>query len=275
MAARSITTSQPAVACDVCGRNLLRGEHSGTFLDGGHRRRVCELCVTRATQEGWRREGDEHSLDLTYARGKRARTLMSRLRHRRDEGELPAVNYEPAAPVRRPYGAEEPELVPGAGEQVSMGEELDGYRDPTASPPVASTRRPPRPGAGGTSSVRGVRQALRSVRSVHAVPSGDDQKAARALEVFNAGDQPRRVAGVARSLGVPAVVTRTVVSGATLVSIVVAWELCWYRYEIDLGDEHSGARLVAQGLELDELADADLTANAVADEHGELHMLAP
>ena len=53
-------------------------------------------------------------------------------------------------------------------------------------------------------------------------------------------------------------------------TIVVAWELCWYRYEVDLGDEAAGARLVAQGSELDELADVDRLANASADERGEL-----
>jgi hypothetical protein len=57
------------------------------------------------------------------------------------------------------------------------------------------------------------------------------------------------------------------------VSIVVAWELCWYRYEIDMHDETAEARLAAEGMELEELAPEDRTANATADEHGELSLL--
>jgi len=40
MATRSIVTSQPDVACDVCGRRLLRGELPDVFLAGGQRRTV-------------------------------------------------------------------------------------------------------------------------------------------------------------------------------------------------------------------------------------------
>ena len=55
-------------------------------------------------------------------------------------------------------------------------------------------------------------------------------------------------------------------SGST-VAIVVAWELCWYRYEVDLGDEAAGLQLVGQGMELEELpmrtvANAALTSTA-------------
>ena len=53
MATRSIVTSQPDVACDVCGRRLLRGERSDLFLAAGRRRTVCELCAPRAAHEGW------------------------------------------------------------------------------------------------------------------------------------------------------------------------------------------------------------------------------
>ncbi len=54
---KSISTNGPVVACDVCGRTLLRGEHADVFLHGGVRRTVCELCTPRAAHEGWIREG--------------------------------------------------------------------------------------------------------------------------------------------------------------------------------------------------------------------------
>jgi hypothetical protein len=104
--------------------------------------------------------------------------------------------------------------------------------------------------------------------------SNGELKMARAIEVFNAGDQPRRIAGVARSLGAPEVTVRVLEDSGSRVTIVVAWELCWYRYEVDLGDELAGATLVGQGMELEELSELDRGANAGADEHGALAPLA-
>jgi hypothetical protein len=59
------------------------------------------------------------------------------------------------------------------------------------------------------------------------------------------------------------------VEGA-IVSIVVGWELCWYRYEVDLADEAAGVRVLGQGAELSELTEPEQLANAVADERGRL-----
>jgi len=98
-----------------------------------------------------------------------------------------------------------------------------------------------------------------------------DAGVSRALAVFNAGEHPRRVAGVTRSLGAPSV-RAAPLTGAT-VAIVVAWELCWYRYEVDLGDEAQGARLTAEGMELGELTPEELLANAAVDERGALALL--
>src|SRR5213595_1858580 len=83
MARKSITTSHSVVACDVCGRRLLRGEHAEVFIAGGARRMVCELCTARAAHEGWLREG----LDEVGVRrngGRRSASLLGRLRQRRD-----------------------------------------------------------------------------------------------------------------------------------------------------------------------------------------------
>jgi hypothetical protein len=89
-----------------------------------------------------------------------------------------------------------------------------------------------------------------------------DEAVERAIEVFNAGEYPRRVAGVARSLGVPDVSVHAVQEGGNAVVIVVAWELCWYRYVVDFGQEPVEARCVAQGTELMELPQEDRLANA-------------
>jgi hypothetical protein len=82
---RDIKTNQIDIACDVCGRTLLRGEHAETFLAGGSRREVCDLCTARAQHEGWIREsgGDELTLRHTRHDG-RGRSLRERLRARRE-----------------------------------------------------------------------------------------------------------------------------------------------------------------------------------------------
>lgn len=96
-----------------------------------------------------------------------------------------------------------------------------------------------------------------------------------ALDVFNASEFPRRVAGVARSLGPPAVSVRSAEHLASVVRIVVAWELSWYRYEVDLSEEEERlARALGQGTELSELEREELEANAQADDSGALHLLA-
>jgi hypothetical protein len=90
--------------------------------------------------------------------------------------------------------------------------------------------------------------------------------------MFNVGEHPRRLAGVARALGAPTV--RATRLQSANVTIVVAWELCWYRYEIDPEDETRGAWLAAEGMELEELAEEDRIPNAVVDERGALALLA-
>jgi hypothetical protein len=59
-----------------------------------------------------------------------------------------------------------------------------------------------------------------------------------------------------------------------VVAIVVAWELCWYHYRVDLDEETATARALAQGTELSELTREDRLVNAVVDERGALSLMA-
>lgn len=111
-------------------------------------------------------------------------------------------------------------------------------------------------------------------RSVHAVPTNADMKMTRALDLFNASAHPRTVSGVARSLGAPIVAVRPSATEGSVVTIVVGWELSWYRFEVDLADEAAGPRITGQGTELTELDAADQVPNAAADDHGQLHLVA-
>lgn len=109
-------------------------------------------------------------------------------------------------------------------------------------------------------------------RHVRAVPTSLGQRIAAAVDAFNASEHPRTVAGIARSLGLPVVSIRPAQNSPSTMRILVAWELCWYRYETDLGDDSGAVRLADQGSELDELDAAELQSNAAADESGLVHL---
>jgi hypothetical protein len=95
---------------------------------------------------------------------------------------------------------------------------------------------------------------------------------AAALEAFNSSEHPRTIAGIARSLGEPDVAVSAATNSPGNVQILVAWELCWYRYDADLRDDPGNVTLEEQGSELSELAPGELEPNAVADEAGTLRL---
>ena len=109
-------------------------------------------------------------------------------------------------------------------------------------------------------------------RHVHALPTSAEHRVAVALDVFNASAHRRTVASVARSLGAPAVNVTPDPAHPAVVWIVVCWELCWYRYEVDLSDAQGHTRLDAQGYELSELEPHERLANALADDSGALSL---
>jgi hypothetical protein len=256
MTTRSIVTSQPDVACEVCERRLLRGEHPDVFLAAGRRRLVCELCAPRAVHEGWRREADSSSLALSPLRPRRGRNLFERLRQvGRPAGTALPADAEGSAydPERAPYeaalAAHDPDPQPY---DFLTGLDVDDREPATQS-------------AADRSHARSVQPAAARPAAREATPTE------RAIEVFNASEFPRRIAGIARSLGAPSVNVATIEDAVGVaVAIVVAWELCWYRYEVDLDEDEPAARLAAQGTELEELARGERQANALADERGGL-----
>jgi hypothetical protein len=253
MATRSIVTSQPDVACDVCERRLLRGEQPDVFLAAGQPRMVCELCAPRAAHQGWKRSSDEHALSAAPLRSRRARGLFERLRQtRRGESEAPLV--DPADAQFDADGAPF-DCLPQSYEFLSA--------DDVAQAPAY--QEPPEPSA--SPSATGIASDEQG-RSPGPAAGGPLQQA---IGVFNAGAYPRRVASLARSLGAPEVSVRPGEAVASSIVIVIAWELCWYTYEVDLDDmQGAEARAIAQGTELSELGSEDRLANAVADERGSL-----
>ena len=228
-----------AVSCEVCGRTILKGERTETYLaPGGHRHLVCELCFVRAEHAGWIRESAADSIPTRASRPQERRALLGRLRRRRDgDGGQPV----------------EPSTAP-----------RETVAEPAADAPMTFDEVP----AADRAARR--RSAPQDPRHVRAVPTTAEVKVERALELFNGSEHQRTVAGLTRSLGFPWATAVPDSTAPSAVTLVVAWEISWYRYRIDLGDTADPVALQDKGYDLDDI-DAGLREwNAGLDVDGRL-----
>jgi hypothetical protein len=224
--------------CDVCGRTMLKGERAEPYLVGaGKRMLVCELCTDQAYAQGWIRESAHDELPASAHRPEPRRSLLGKLRRRQ--------NDRPPAEVQAENG------------QVEQAPDAEAS-DPFEQDGSAETRRD-------TGAFK-----LKDPRHVRAVPTNAQVKVERAIEVFNSSEHPRTIAGIARTLGEPWVSTSPDPTLPSEVSVVVAWELSWYHYRVDLGDENDPVTLAGKGEELNELADWAREWNASVDTEGRL-----
>jgi hypothetical protein len=238
---KELRPTHDLVSCDVCERTILKGERTEAFLaPGGHRKTVCELCTDRAHHEGWIRESAHGDSPASLRRPEPRRGLLGRLRRRRDEGPLPPID-------ENGYG--DPPPPSDIAEHVESERYYEPQQEAPPPPPPARRSQPKDP------------------RHVRAVPTNAQVKVERALELFNQSEHPRTIAGIARTLGEPWVSALPLEDQPAEVSLVVAWELSWYRFQIDLGAESEPVTLVGKGHELDELDQSlrEWNASAVAD----------
>ena len=105
-------------------------------------------------------------------------------------------------------------------------------------------------------------------RHVRAVPTTAQAKVERALDLFNGSSHQRTIAGLARTLGTPYVSAQPDTAQGAEVSVVVAWELSWYRYRVDLGDEADPVMMLAKGEEIDQIDEGLREWNARLDDEG-------
>ena len=230
---KELRPGHESVTCEVCGRTILKGERTEAFLaPGGRRHEVCELCFARAEHHGWIRErGGDAPSRAGVGRSESRRPMLDRLLGR-------GGNRTPVQPPEEDL--EEPEPVMEDGDQPE-------HERPHAPPPIR-----------------------RDARHVRAVPTTAEVKVERALELFNGSDHARTVSGLVRTLGPPWVSARADIDAPSAVTVVVAWELSWYRFKIDLGDEEDPVVLVQKGEEVREIEEELRDWNATVDTDGRL-----
>jgi hypothetical protein len=132
------------------------------------------------------------------------------------------------------------ELCRGRAEQL-------GWVDP-AAPGANVGRRPPEPEVAESPLGRLERAALR----------------------FNGSNASRTVAGLIRTLGQPWVSIGSLAGSPSEVRVTVAWELTWYQWGVDIGDEMRPVFEIDKGNELNQLDGPARQWNASAADGGRI-----
>lgn len=107
------------------------------------------------------------------------------------------------------------------------------------------------------------------------VPESPAGKLERAMARFNVSDAARTVAGLTRTLGDPKVSIGAAAGSPSQVRITVAWELGWYQWGVDLGDEMRAVFQLGKGEEVDQLDGSARQWNARAGEGGRIALGVP
>ncbi|HWN72329.1 MAG TPA: hypothetical protein VNN15_00815 [Solirubrobacterales bacterium] len=108
-----------------------------------------------------------------------------------------------------------------------------------------------------------------------AVSTDDLSPFERAVARFNTSEAGRTVIGLTRTLGKPWVSIGAAAGAPDGVRITVAWELSWYQWGVDIGEELRPVFEIDKGRELDQLDPAARQWNAGVDEDGRLALAEP
>jgi hypothetical protein len=220
------------------------------------RRATHELETERYDVEAeWRDESEDKGKDAK--RPSRRRRLTGRFAPAPSgrSADLPAPDAKPPAspdqsPALDPNGPEVP------NSEVSPA--------PTAPAPDAAATPAPLPDPAG-----------RGMRPRRLQPDlSPSTRFERAIARFNSSDAGRTVAGLTRTLGAPSVSVGDLAGAADEVRVTVAWELTWYQWSVDLGDELRPVYELKKGFEVEEIDPSARQWNASAHD-GRIVMVAP
>ena len=94
----------------------------------------------------------------------------------------------------------------------------------------------------------------------------------RAVARFNSSEAGRTVVGLTRTLGVPRASVGASAGAPGEIRVTVAWDLSWYQWGVDIGDELRAVFELGKGGEVDQLDAAARQWNAVVAADGRLRL---
>jgi hypothetical protein len=284
--AANLTTVSPQGACAVCGRTFLVGEQVRSFVSTEGRHEVCELCAGTTAELGWLPAEQEGAEEKLRAGRERRPGFFARMfaRPPRVEDEEPEERPAPRPPANHELDTEryeveaewaeaKPEPPPAPAAQASPAPGLVADAKP-APPPRPVADAPPAPAEDAPPAPR-PDPAGRGMRPRRLQPDlSPASRFERAISRFNSSEAGRTVAGLTRTLGAPSVSVGGSAGAEDEVRVTVAWELTWYQWGVDLGDELRPVYELSKGFEVDEIDAAARQWNASAHD-GRIVMVAP
>jgi hypothetical protein len=305
--AANLTRVSSQGTCAICGRTLLVGEQVHSFVSVEGRHEVCPLCAPDAVELGWLPAEQEGAEERLRAEAERKPGFFAKLfaRAEREDGEGPEEIEElpPPAPDASPRATheldterydveaawpEEGAVDPSPGRRrltdFFTGRAPDGRAAdlpaPEAPDPAPQTTPPPDPATvsapdPATAPAPLPDPAGRGMRPRRLQPDiSPASRFERAIARFNSSDAGRTAAGLSRTLGAPSVSVGDLAGTADEVRITVAWELTWYQWGVDLGDELRPVYELKKGYEVSEIDAPARQWNASAHD-GRIVMVAP
>jgi hypothetical protein len=265
----------------VCGRTFLVGEQVQSFVSIEGRHEVCELCAGTTADLGWLPADQEGAEEALRAEGERRPGFFARMFARPkgapeedyfaeagfaepdDVGALPPPPADATPVANHELDTERYEVeAEWEGEARSSAADLPAPEPEQSPAPVAPPA--PRPDPAG-----------RGMRPRRLQPDlSPTSRFERAISRFNGGEAGRTVAGLTRTLGAPSVSVGDSAGAEDEVRVTVAWELTWYQWGVDLGDELRPVYELSKGFEVDEIDAAARQWNASAHD-GRIVMVAP
>jgi hypothetical protein len=259
----------------VCGRTFLVGEQVHSFVSIEGRHEVCELCAGTTSELGWLPADQEGAEEALRADNERKPGFFARMFARPKGGR--EEDYFAEAGLAEPdeVGAMPPpaaDATPVANHELDT-ERYDVKAEWTEEDPEPAPEAPPPPVAAEPKALPD--PAGRGMRPRRLQPDlSPTTRFERAISRFNAGEAGLTVAGLTRTLGAPSVSVGDSAGADDEVRVTVAWELTWYQWGVDLGDELRPVYELSKGFEVDEIDAAARQWNASAHD-GRIVMVAP
>jgi hypothetical protein len=265
----------------VCGRTFLVGEQVRSFVSTEGRHQVCELCAGTTAELGWLPADQEGAEEKLRAGQERKPGFFARMFARpkgapeedyfaeagfAEPDEIDAMPPPPAdvTPVASHERDTECHAVEAEREEEARSRAADLPAPEPEQSPAPEAPPAPRPDPAG-----------RGMRPRRLQPDmSPTSRFERAVSRFNTSEAGRTVAGLTRTLGAPSVSVGGSAGAEDEVRVTVAWELTWYQWGVDLGDELRPVYELDKGFEVDEIDAAARQWNASAHD-GRIVMVAP